>query len=168
MGTVGLVVLVAACVPGRPDRLVEADAVGVVKAVGSSIDSVRTVEFEDGHTISVPEKSALALNGAGYNQGDLLLFGEDYGRSWYARLGPDQLYGVDGCYWITGVAYDEPGAVIVLSNEWRGVGLRLPKAPDSVVPPDLVNSEGRYGGGEYPTGGFCVDSTGTVFGFGGE
>lgn len=163
IGVVGLILTLAACVPGRPDRLLGADATGLVSDVNNPVGAERTVELEDGRVIEVPRNST-ALFGSGISPWQLLLFGEDYGRSWYARLPPDDLSAVDGCYGIAGVAYDEPDAVIIVSGEWRGVGLRLPKRDDFELPANVVDAQGVYRmATEYPEGRFCVDTTGSVF-----
>jgi hypothetical protein len=53
---------------------------------------------------------------------------------------------------------------MVGGEEWRGVGLRLPKSEDLQVPDNVVDSYGLYQmGGEYPSGSFCVDPGGEVF-----
>lgn len=100
---------------------------------------------------------------SGITEGGLLLVGEDFGRIWLAGLVPDQLYSIDGCFVLEGVAYDDADTVIVSSPDWGGVGLKLPKEDGFVVPEGIVDSKGLYRMGEHPQGAFCVDSTGTVF-----
>jgi len=160
---VGVVLILASCVPGRPNRVVEADAVGLVSAVNNPAGAERTVELEDGRIIEVP-RNATPLNGSGINPGQLLLFGQDFGRSWYARIPLQEVSSVNECYWIAGMAYDELNAVIIVAGEeWRGVGLRLPKRDDFEMPDNVVASDGLYQmGGEYPVGQFCVDINGEV------
>lgn len=130
----------------------------------SATASQFTVELENGQTVQFTEPY-VALHRRGLSTGDLLLFGEEYGRTWYAALALDEVSPVDGCYGIVGVAYDEPDAVIMVGGEeWRGVGLRLPKSEDLQVPDNVVDSYGLYQmGGEYPSGSFCVDPGGEVF-----
>ena len=62
-----------------------------------------------------------------------------------------------------GQAYDRPDAVIIVKDDWRSVGIRLPKRDDFEVPANVVDSQGLYRMGlEFPEGSFCVDTTGAV------
>jgi hypothetical protein len=111
-------------------------------------------------------ESTVALNIRGITAEQMIVFGEDYGRAWYATLRLRELSPVEGCYGIDGVALDQPDAVIILHpGEWHGVGLRLPKRDDFRLPDDVfVDSNGLYYMlGEYPHGSFCVDTSGSVF-----
>jgi putative effector of murein hydrolase LrgA (UPF0299 family) len=151
--------------PGPLDRLIEPDVVGIVRASSRPTTGQIKVELESGHVIGFPESTA-ALNIRGITAEQMILFGEDYGRAWYATLRLDELSPVEGCYDIDGVALDQPDAVIILHpGDWHGVGLRLPKRDDFRLPDDVfVDSNGLYYMlGEYPHGSFCVDTSGSVF-----
>lgn len=140
---VSSMLVLAACVPGRPDRLIDVDMVGVVNATNNPAGAERTAELDTGAIVDLP-RSAVELYGPGVSAGRLLLYGDDFGRIWYASLLLDESSSLEGCYRISGTAYDAPDAVIIVSNEWRGVGLRLPKGDGLVIPPEILDSEGRY------------------------
>lgn len=167
MGPVGLVALsliMVGCVPDRPSRIIDADVVGVVTATDHPVGSAMTAELQDGTLVAITA-SAIEFYGPGVSADRLLLFGDDLDRTWYASLVLVDHPSVDECYSIDGVAYDERDAVIVLSGDWAGVGLRLPKRSDFEVPGGLIDGDGLYrAGGEFPEAGFCVDTAGMVFG----
>ncbi len=167
LGPVGLVVmsvLIIGCAPGRPSRIIVADGAGVIRATTHPVDAGATAELEDGTIVTI-ERSAVEFYGPGVSAERLLLFGDDLDRQWYASLVLDDRSGMDGCYSIDGVAYDEPDSVIVLSSSWAGVGLHLPKRSDFEVVDGLIDDDGLYrAGGEFPEAKFCVDTAGMVFG----
>lgn len=161
---VPILIAVMNSLPGPLDRLIEPDVVGLVAATHNPIGAEKTADLDNGVTVEVP-RSAVEVYGPGVSADRLLLYGEDYGRIWYASLVISELSPIEGCYRIHGVAYDQPDAVIIVNpGDWNGVGLRLPKRDDFDVGDASVDSAGLYRmGTEYPEGRFCVDTSGSVF-----
>jgi hypothetical protein len=160
-------VFLAGCGIARPDRLIEPDVVGLVTSTDRPRpDDPLTVELND-RSIEIDTRSVLALGASGIGPGVLLLYGEDDGRIWYATAILRETSPVPGCYALSGdAAFDAPDAVVLVSLDWRDVGLRLPKRDGFAAPPgDISSDDGRYLTGERgELAVFCVDPHGAVFG----
>lgn len=159
-----LAILVACGGLPRPDRIVEPDAVGLIISVDRSDPAREVIELEGGEAVEIDIDDALELSGPGIDSGRVLLYGDD-GRPWYATASTAETVGPPDCYMLhSDAAFDEPQSVLVLFAQWRGTAIELGKRDDFSVPPGRIRSDGRYEGGEVPTGTVCIDSSGLVFG----
>ncbi len=159
-----LAILVACGVLPRPDRVVEPDAVGLILSVDRSDPSREVVELEGGEAVEIDIDDALELSGPGIDSGRVLLYGDD-GGPWYATASTAETVGPPDCYMLHGdAAFDEPQSALVVFAQWRDTAIELTKRDDFSVPPGTIRSDGRYEGGEAPTGTVCIDSSGLVFG----
>jgi hypothetical protein len=163
------VVLLTSCGGySRPDRIIEPGVVGLVSDADRSIDTSDVFQVGD-QTVEFDPGDAVVLTGSGVGVDDLLLHGEDFGRTWYASLDTwTTLYPPDCYVVIFAAAFDEPEAVVFVFSEWREVGLRLPKREDFNPPEAGVSGDtGQYLVGDESAGGanhFCLDVEGQVVG----
>ena len=96
--------------------------IGLVASIETDPDLTAHVVLADGQTFDIG-RSDRTLGGLG----DLLFVGDRPDR-WY--LPGFQSEGQPDCYWISASrAYSEPGTVVLVFEEWPGVGVILPKAP---------------------------------------
>lgn len=159
-----LVVLVGCGGLPRPDRVVEPGAAGLIISVDRSDPSREAVELEGGEAVEIDIDDALELSGPGIDSGRVLLYGDD-GRPWYATASTAETVGPPNCFMLhSDAAFDEPQSVLVVFAQWRDTAIELTKRDDFSVPPGTIRSDGRYEGGEVPTGTVCIDSSGLVFG----
>lgn len=105
--------------------MIEADVVGVIARVDRHANRAITLDLDDGQSVELPS-DPVSVYDSGLSSGQLLLYGQDFGRTWYATLSPSEMF-VVGCYLIFGAAYDSPEAVILVPADWEQVGLRLPR-----------------------------------------
>ncbi|MDF2735289.1 MAG: hypothetical protein K0S97_1912 [Chloroflexota bacterium] len=106
---------------GYPGQVTTPEVVGLVASITSDPDLAAHVVLTDGRTMVVP-RSDRSLGGLG----DLLFIGSQPER-WHLAGHKSQ---EPDCYWISASrAYSEPGSVVFAFEEWPGVGVRLPKAP---------------------------------------
>lgn len=140
----------------RPERIIEPDVIGLVTDADFPIEGPAVVQVGD-RTLEFDRDDAVELDAGGIQTDALLLYGEDFGRTWYASLstlnGPDcYLVRFDG-------AFDEPEAVVFGFSSWREVGLRLPKRDDFNPPQGGVLEEtGQYMVGNESAGGLPISA----------
>lgn len=156
----------AACYPSiaRPDVAVEPSVVGLVTDVEPQRAGRFSMTVEGEETIEIVRDEALELGISTVVVGDLVLSGTSDGTPWWAGFGRSTIY--PDCYAAyADTAFDEPGAVVLVYEDLRGVGVRLAKASDFRPDPDAIRS-GRYDSGPEGSGGahLCLDERGAVTG----
>jgi hypothetical protein len=149
----------------RPDQVVGPEAAGVIVSVDRSDPSRRVVELDGGESVEIVPDDALELTGPGIDVGRVLVYGHADGRAWFTTASTAETVAPADCYILHGdAAFDEPNRVLVVFAEWRDTAIELAKRDDFAVPPGAIRSDGRYSGGESPSGSVCLDESGLVFG----
>ena len=99
----------------------------------------------------------------GVVEGDLIVFGSTPER-WYILGSPTTRSDRSGCYSISANrAYSEPHGIVLVWDEWLGVGVRLPKAPGYDDSGLLFEVFGHMEYRQFESGfgvSFCLDAEG--------
>lgn len=121
---VGMGLVACGVLGGFPGQVTTPDVVGLVASITTDPDSTAHVVLTSGQTVVVG-RSDRSLGGLA-GPGDLLFLGsqpDPWNFAGHKSEKPD-------CYWISASrAYSEQGTVVLVFEEWPGVGVRLPKAP---------------------------------------
>jgi hypothetical protein len=155
-----------ACTGGRPDRVVEPDAIGIISSTETSEDgTTRTLALEDGQEIVVPTTGDITAGGGFPDPDDLLVTGMLDDTRWYRALSegdPETQLVPDGCYVYSVGPFDDDDSVIFpTGSPDNRFGIRLPKA-DGFEADDPVRETGEYGTEGSTT--FCLNERGEVTG----
>ncbi len=149
------------CGISRPGMTVSPSIVGVIDSVHRNAAGVPVVSVA-GQQVTIDQSTGgdrqLRSTG-GLEAGSLLLFGTEPER-WYQVLGT-----VRQCRYeaLANAAFDDADAVIFVFDGWKGVGIRLPKAPDFRPAPSAL-LDGKYLIEGVPGSYFCVNESGQVTG----
>jgi hypothetical protein len=150
---------VGACAESLPGIVAAPEFVGLVSSSTTDQDLTAHITLADGTQLLIP-RSDRVLGGFGE-----LLMGGTEPETWYvgghASEKPD-------CYRISAhKAYSEDGSVLLAFEEWPGVGLRLPKAPEYDDSKHVTaDSSGRLVYSAIGPVSLCVDDQGRVNGLG--
>lgn len=147
---------------GFPGEITTPETVALVASVTTDPDLTAHVFLANGQNLIVG-RSARTLGGLG-GLGDLQFLGSQPDRWYFAGHKSEK----PSCYSISASrAYSEPGSVVVVFEEWPGVGVRLAKAPnydDSKLA--TTDSQGRLRYSSIGPISLCSDVEGRISGLG--